>query len=1186
MGRYGDLLAPQAPAVGRGRYGALLAGSNEEAFRRWYAERARVWGLNPNPDDPLHLYDYRAAFRAGAEPDPASGHWPSEFKADAHPNRYVGILDTKTGLPRTIPGGQLAVTPAEEPGILGSAGRAIDRFATAGYEGLASILEIPMRAGRGYGTLAGGGSLGEAVGEVLVPAEELAGGAGRAAADAAAGYERAKERFAEVPLPPAASAAASTGLDVAGQMVMDPSVVLPGGAAVKYLARRSAAAAAGAALPSPGAVTGAVPPLVKASKKLPDLPLSGSFTYRRTDGVTDAVNLWDGRPQLTPEQTLAFNQRRGLASHALDTPVKFGDIVEDADPADRAALALFRDRELRFDQEDIASLQRLMKKMGRPLTQKELDVAEQGFAAERAGFYKMLEKEKAPPPPPAGSAAALPAQALPAAPGPYGPMSTKAVTNVTSQAGQDLAQLAAENADALQAARGGTKSVSRYHDAELLATSLGMDVDDFLGLPAAKVLSDDELSLGRHLLGGLAEKAVAAAAGGKTDGLAALKLTQVKLMAVLQGKGYSQAGRVLRSGQEALTPFESTPQLKLQAKMLQSFKDKLDPDVLQKIAQLDPSDPEGIIRFLGQMDRPDWKQYRSALWYGSVLSGPKTLLRNTLGNVAKLASDLAMRPLEAAVEIPLAKATGRTPNRTIREVLPLYARTIAGTRKGLQRFAHFIVNGYDPELLLADLTGEAGKGKWDLPRVDPFLRSGKPAVRRAGAVLQFGPRLLGATDVLFRSMAESGQRYAWAMRKAVQEGAPDVGKRAADLLLEQPPEMLKDAQLFARKATYMDDPSWIARGLIAMRERADTATGGGAGQFIAPFVRVSDRVAAALTDYMPGKALGALGKGAIRERLVGKEGSELVARQVAGTAVAGLALGLAAEGRLTGPLPEEPAERDRFYQQGKQPYSVRIGDGWYPMRDLLGPLAAPVIAAERLWTAAHSAEQPEGVLRDGARAVAGAALGVGRFMLDASYLEGLAGVLKALEEEAAPGGELLARQAIRWGAGHIPFSGALRTAANATDPRVVEKTSLLDPFKADIPGLRQQLPGRAGRYGEDLMRATGGVMGAVSPVAGSGVRRDPVDDELARLGLNPGFVGKKLGEQDLTPDQRREYQRLSGKKVRELLELVLASDAYRNASDAEKKKAAERTMGRARAWARGMMLQKMLARDEQRSLGE
>ena len=80
---------------------------NELAFRAWYRKFADANGLDPNPDDPRHHYDYRAAFHAGAMPqlDPEDGmlHLPSEFKTKDHPNRFVRIdgtlIDTITGNP-------------------------------------------------------------------------------------------------------------------------------------------------------------------------------------------------------------------------------------------------------------------------------------------------------------------------------------------------------------------------------------------------------------------------------------------------------------------------------------------------------------------------------------------------------------------------------------------------------------------------------------------------------------------------------------------------------------------------------------------------------------------------------------------------------------------------------------------------------------------------------------------------------------------------------------------------------------------------------------------------------------------------------------------------------------------------------------------------------------------------------
>jgi hypothetical protein len=86
---------------------------DEEAdFQAWNAKWAAITGTNPDPDHPEHRYDYRAAWKAGVEPqmDPSDGryHWDSRFKDPDHPNRYFGGVDTITGKP---------VSEAKEPEI-------------------------------------------------------------------------------------------------------------------------------------------------------------------------------------------------------------------------------------------------------------------------------------------------------------------------------------------------------------------------------------------------------------------------------------------------------------------------------------------------------------------------------------------------------------------------------------------------------------------------------------------------------------------------------------------------------------------------------------------------------------------------------------------------------------------------------------------------------------------------------------------------------------------------------------------------------------------------------------------------------------------------------------------------------------------------------------------------------------
>jgi GNAT superfamily N-acetyltransferase len=82
-------------------YNDRVGGFDEDGFMRWYSGWASKTGLSPDPDDPRHHYDYRKAYSVGAEPEIAEDgmwHWPSEFKAQDHPNRYVDGQDTITGM--------------------------------------------------------------------------------------------------------------------------------------------------------------------------------------------------------------------------------------------------------------------------------------------------------------------------------------------------------------------------------------------------------------------------------------------------------------------------------------------------------------------------------------------------------------------------------------------------------------------------------------------------------------------------------------------------------------------------------------------------------------------------------------------------------------------------------------------------------------------------------------------------------------------------------------------------------------------------------------------------------------------------------------------------------------------------------------------------------------------------------
>ena len=76
-----------------------LTPQQEMMFRAWWEKTSKALGLDPDPDNPLHFYDYRGAWLTGKWPEKKGEHWDSRHKTDNHPNRLIpfngGVLDTK-----------------------------------------------------------------------------------------------------------------------------------------------------------------------------------------------------------------------------------------------------------------------------------------------------------------------------------------------------------------------------------------------------------------------------------------------------------------------------------------------------------------------------------------------------------------------------------------------------------------------------------------------------------------------------------------------------------------------------------------------------------------------------------------------------------------------------------------------------------------------------------------------------------------------------------------------------------------------------------------------------------------------------------------------------------------------------------------------------------------------------------
>jgi hypothetical protein len=125
-------------------------------------------------------------------------------------------------------------------------------------------------------------------------------------------------------------------------------------------------------------------------------------------------------------------------------------------------------------------------------------------------------------------------------------------------------------------------------------------------------------------------------------------------------------------------------------------------------------------------------------------------------------------------------------------------------------------------------------------------------------------------------------------------------------------------------------------------------------------------------------------------------------------------------------------------------------------------------------------------------------------ILDQSFLSGLSALVDALGDPERYGTRFVQQLAT----GFVPFSGALRTVTQASDPYQRAPHSIAEGVQAIIPGQSDKLPPRLTRFGQPVERGAG----AFNVFKPSPVVNDPIAAALADAGIN---IRPAAGPKDL-----------------------------------------------------------------------
>lgn len=585
------------------------------------------------------------------------------------------------------------------------------------------------------------------------------------------------------------------------------------------------------------------------------------------------------------------------------------------------------------------------------------------------------------------------------------------------------------------------------------------------------------------------------------------------------------------------------------------------------------ANPIQMAKFWAHVKNPpagveDW--YR-ALRYNSMLSGPRTIEINTIGNGLEV-------PWRLARDIGASVIRGRP-----EEIAPELAGMVGGLHKANRAFMETLSTGVTTEQALAG----------DLPHTLASRVSG-PVAKAAATGLEVPGRILQAADQWARAiaygMAQGRRAGVTANKEGLRGQAWSV--RVAELMAD-PTFAAKEASAIADRMTYKGDMGALGSALGQVQRVPFL------GNAILPFLRTIYHITARGIDRSPFGIVGTIadvarGKYGGSLKQVGQALGESVGPGK-GVAPLGERLGdnligsaawlafynQALAGNISGAGPDDREKRDMLRAQGWQPYSVKVGDHWVSYANW-GPVAIPLDAAA-------AAAEAQTFRKPGADVGAIIADGMRRstqLMTEQTYLQGIGVIWKALSEPERFGSQAIGQ----FMTSLVPFGSALNTAAQAGDvyQRQPGRENLGQYIGQSIenrlPGLRQNVPIAQDQLGRPVPNPSAGAV-ALSPLRASTITNNAVLQEMLANGADVPEPPKSFRNIPLTPDEQRVFNEAAGRYTEQVVMSLMKDKGYQRLAPENKQKALQRAVENARNKAGAEFVQTIGLTEAQRRLG-
>lgn len=249
---------------------------------------------------------------------------------------------------------------------------------------------------------------------------------------------------------------------------------------------------------------------------------------------------------------------------------------------------------------------------------------------------------------------------------------------------------------------------------------------------------------------------------------------------------------------------------------------------------------------------------------------------------------------------------------------------------------------------------------------------------------------------------------------------------------------------------------------------------------------------------------------------------------------------LVADGKITGGGPKNQVEKAALRESGWQPYALKTENGYLNLSSL-EPFGSGAMLLADIAEIAQRSDIAAGddVMLPLSEAALNASL---RFALNRTYLQGISDIVGSANRDDMTAG-FLTDTILSF----IP--NAFKDTAQAINPTIYETRTLVDKAKARLGMMDELAPKTSWLTGQSLNYPHGGGLNAYNPFGITDDNSTLVFTELSKI-QGIGNPQKKINGAELTPQEYSDYCRLhgsikiDGRTLYEALEKVVSSSKY------------------------------------------